>query len=80
MRGRAWFDGTPLAELIRYRASQHHLGIRAYIETLDGATTYRSYQRWSDGKPVLWFNADRVAIALGVHPAALWPHDWYAAA
>jgi len=37
--------------------------------------TPRTVQRWCDGVQLSERTADRVAIALGTHPALLWP-EW----
>ena len=78
---RGYLPGPPLAALIRARASEHDVSIFRYLnEYIPGTTTTRSYERWSAGQPVRWHTADRVCIALGVHPSNVWPIDWYAAA
>lgn len=81
MTVRGYLPGPPLAALIRARATENELSVYRYLtEHVPGTTTTRSYDRWKAGQPVRWHTADRVCCALGVHPAAIWPIDWYAAA
>lgn len=76
-----YLSGPPLAELIRHRARLTDMGQTTFVLTcLAGTTTPRSFERWRSGQPVRWFTADQVCCALGVHPANVWPHEWYALA
>lgn len=43
-----------------------------------GLCSERQYHRWKNGARVSVATADRIAVALGWHPAELWGHDWWA--
>ena len=43
-----------------------------------GLCSERQYHRWKKGARVSVANADRIAVALGRHPAEIWGQDWWA--
>ena len=60
------------------------LAVEAQASTIDTlaqqiGVSRRTVHRWiSDGIPA--DQADRAAIAIGTHPACLWPDHWYSLA
>lgn len=43
----------------------------------EGICSHRQFLRWKAGQDVRYPTADRVAVALGWHPAELWGDDWW---
>ena len=59
-----------------YQAAGASNGIRLAAQI---GVSYRTLMRWAHtGVPE--YSADRAAIALGLHPASIWPAHWWEAA
>lgn len=72
-----YIDAAPLIAVMRQRASECSLGLEAFARMRFGENAARNVSRWAAGQPIRIGTADRYAVAVGLHPANVWP-DWYA--
>jgi WhiB family transcriptional regulator, redox-sensing transcriptional regulator len=74
MSGSPGYPPGPLLDLIEARAREAAMHPRGFVRDRFGSAGERAYWRWRGGGTVRRDLADRLCIALGVHPTDLWPH------
>lgn len=88
MRGPQLLDAAPLVAAIdlaarnvgydrRSDGGEFKVGPARWVER-QGLCSKRQFHRWKTGARVSVAVADRIAVALGYHPAELWGDDWWA--
>lgn len=74
MKARRTYDPAPVLDIATGRGMNHKQLAR------EVNVTARTVSRWSAGNPLGAAVADRVAVALNLHPVLLWPDYCDAAA
>lgn len=72
-------DGLPACELVAWlQRERPGWSDRRWARAL--GVSNRQVYRWRHGAVLRWSTADRVACALGLHPAEIWGDAWWVAA